>query len=245
MVARTGLRFGVVTLASSIVFVASIANADTPPTRAVIRGTGKDVSIVYQIRPTATAAATAHGSASAPAADPLSEAIRMKTTGASDAAVASYLATHEAQIPDVVDADVLLQLRRAGAGAPVVALLSSYAAVDIGETGEGGAPPPGAAADVTAYGGLEPDLVSMGYPFYGGGYGGGYAGGGWGRGGAWGRGGMFGKRGFGPGFGHHPAFHQNSAFLRFGNSFFPRPRPLPVFPGRSGGHTMARVGRPR
>ena len=243
MVARTGLRFAVLTLASaSAVSVFSIAGADTPPTRAVIRGTGKDVTIVYRIRP---ATPSAKAAATVPAADPLSEAIRMKTNGDSDAAVASYLAVHEAQIPDVVGADVLLQLRRAGAGAPVLALLSSYAAVDIGETGEGGAPPSGAPADVTAYGGLEPDLVSMGYPFYGGGYGGGYYGGGYAGNGAWGRWGMFGRRGLGPGFGHHPAFHRNSAFFRFGNSFFPRPHPLPVFPGRSGGHTVARVGRAR
>src|SRR5207245_9859853 len=95
--------------------------------------------------------------------------------GASDGAVTNYLVAHESRIPDIVGADVLLQLRRAGAGEPVLALLSSYAAVEIGETGEGGPPPSGAGADVTASGGLEPDLVSGGYPFYSGG--GGYAGG--------------------------------------------------------------------
>src|SRR5262249_40314531 len=116
MVNGTRLRFAALSLAAASASIA-VAVADTAPTRAVIRGSGKGVTIVYRIRPAAPAgsAGTAAGSPSAAPADPLSEAIRMKKAGASDGAVADYLTAHENQIPDIVGAETLVALRRAGA----------------------------------------------------------------------------------------------------------------------------------
>jgi hypothetical protein len=130
-------------------------------------------------------------------------------------------------------------LRKAGAGDPVIAFLSSNAAVDIGATAEDGVgpiqeiPAPGA-----PYAGAYPDLVSSGYPFYGaGGYGGygGYAG--YGHRGHFG--GAFGKMGrgfFGPNSGFFFGFGKG---FGHGHGFGPHPHPVPM--ARGGGHTRAAV----
>jgi hypothetical protein len=188
-------------------------------TRAVIRGTGKDVTIVY--RSGTKAAPLARASAEE---NPLGEAVQMKSRGASDESVISYLLLHRADIPPVVAAEAVRQLRKAGAGQPVIAFLSTLGAVDIGETGEGSeivAAPmtrigPGYAADM--------DWAAAGYPM-GGYYGtGGHFGPGglFGSGGRFGRGGHFGSHG-------HPFFFFHASKL-FGR-FFPLRRPMLVHQG--------------
>jgi|RhiMetdeSRZDD1v2_1073273.scaffolds.fasta_scaffold71762_5 hypothetical protein len=192
-----------------------VALADTPEsnTRAVIRGTGKDVTIVYRTSPKAPSVAEP-----STASDPLAEALRLKTGGDDDAAVIAFLYQNQAALPDVVDADVVRDFRRAGAGESVISALALLSAVDIGETGEGG-PVQGPQSSPEPPTGAYPDLVGMGYPFYGG-YGGGYGGGG----------GYFGGGHIRGGFGKH-VFHHRPLF-HFGNSFFPKPRPFPTHGSR-------------
>jgi hypothetical protein len=113
----------------------SAARGDTPSrTRVTIRGTGSDVVIERSAAPAARRVAEA----AAVSAGPLGEAIRLKARGAGDTAVISYLRTHQDELPPVVDSEDVKQLRKAGAGKSVVAYLATVAAVDIGETGEGG-----------------------------------------------------------------------------------------------------------
>src|SRR5262245_24349185 len=196
-----GLRRAVVVVVFALPF-ALLADTSETNTRAVIRGTGKDVTIVYrsstkpspQVRPSVEP-------------DPLSEAIRLKKTGEDDAAIIAFLQQNEADLPDVIDAEDVRELRRAGAGERVISALATLSAVDIGETGEGSPVrvlPPAAEPPSGAY----PDLVDMGYPFYGS-FGGGYFGGGGGR--------------FHGGFGKHVSPHR--PLFKFGKSFFPKPRP--------------------
>jgi hypothetical protein len=148
----------------------SFARADSQPRpRAVIRGTGSDVTIVYE---TPKAAATEVRASIAE--DPVSEALRLKSGGENDAAIIAFLRMRQASFPEVIDSDVLREFRIAGAGEDVISLLLKYTAVDIGETAEDAPvqelPPP-----LLASGGAYPDLVGMGYPFYGGGvFGGGF-----------------------------------------------------------------------
>ena len=183
-------------------------------TRATIRGTGNDVSIVYKgvaekapKRGATAASKLTGGPAPSPAeSELLSEATRMAEHGADDQSIINYFQTHQNQLPDVVDNDAIRKLRKAGAGQAVVGYLSHLSAVDIGETAEG-APqqyayanePPGYAND-SSY-----PSADMGYPFYGsyGGYGG--YGGGFHNRGHGGRHGFVGKNGpgFGFGFGSH------------------------------------------
>src|SRR5262245_30432933 len=177
-----------------------VALADTPDTntRAVIRGTGKDVTIVYRSSPRPQKQVSP-----SVAPDPMAEAIRLKRSGDDDAAIIAFLQQNEADLPDVIDADDVRELRRAGAGEHVISALATLSAVDVGETGEGSPvqvlPPP---AEPTS--GAYPDLVDMGYPFYGS-FGGGYFGGGGGR--------------------FHGGFGKHRPFFKFGKSFFPKPRP--------------------
>ena len=196
----SGLRRAAVV---AVVFASPIVLlADTPETntRAVIRGTGKDVTIVYRssTRPTSQVRPTV-------AADPLAEAMRLKKNGDDDSAVIAFLQRNEADLPDVIDTEVVRELRRAGAGESVISALAMLSAVDIGETGEGSPQQEIPLASEATYGGY-PDLVGMGYPFYGS-YGGGYFGGGR----------------FHGGFGKHVSHHR--PFFHFGNSSFPKPRP--------------------
>ena len=176
------------------------ARAETESqTQAVIRGTGKDVTIVY--RSSTKAAPLARALAEE---DPLGEAIQMKSRGASDESVISHLLLHRAEIPPVVAADAVGQFRKAGVGQPVIAFLSTLAAVDIGETGEGGEI---VAAPMTGIGpgyATGMDWAAAGYPM-GGYYG---AGGYFGLGGRFGRGGHFGAHG-------HPFVHGPKLFDHF------------------------------
>jgi len=146
-------------------------------------------------------------------------------------------------MPDVIGADELRRFRKAGAGDDVIAFLSTTAAVDIGATAEGGAMVAGLEGPDGggAYGGAYPDLVSSGYPFYGGGGYGGY--GGWGGlGGRWGWGGMrhgFIKRGFGGRDGFFLGF--GNGFGHFGRGFMPHPQLHPMHFARGGGTTHATI----
>lgn len=114
---------------------AADAPARTPPEKpkVTIRGTGKNVVIER------SDASPSEKAISLPpeAADPIDDAIALKTRGASDATVLSFLRAHEDGLPPIIDSQDVRRLRRAGAGRSVVNWLASAAAVDIGETGEG------------------------------------------------------------------------------------------------------------
>jgi hypothetical protein len=235
---NSGLRSALAAIGA--LCVSSLAVADSEQTtRPVIRGTGNDVTIVYQSemhpkKPAKawTAPAPAAASENAPAADdPLVKAVQMKSSGASDQSVIAFLQKNEVDMPDVVDADMLRDLRKAGAGDAVISLVSRYSAIDIGETAESAGAPVPQYYDPQAqeaYTGAFPDLANLGYPFYGGGgYGGGYGGGVW-----WG--GRFNR------FGPKVSPHGNvNVFVRSGHGFFPKSRPLPTrFPQRM---TMSRI----
>ncbi|HKD16358.1 MAG TPA: hypothetical protein VKG23_00725 [Thermoanaerobaculia bacterium] len=224
-----GLRSTPAAIAALCVSTLVMADSDQQTTRPVIRGSGSNVTIEYQskLQPKLSwsAPAPAVAPAETPAAEgPLDEAVRMKSAGASDQDVIAFLRKNQADMPDVVDADTIRDLRKAGAGDAVVALVSKFSAIDIGPTGEGSAVPPQAfepqEADTSAF----PDLANLGYPFYGGG--------GFGSGsGFW-----WGHRHFGPKF-----FPRKNVFFHFhvNKPFFPNARPLPAhFPQRM---TMSRI----
>ena len=129
-------------------------------TRVTIRGTGANVAIERTQAP-----ARKHSSrTSAIPAGAIGEAVALKSSGADDVTVIGYLRAHEAEIPPIIEAADVRQLRRAGAGKTVVAYLTSVAAVDIGETGEGyetalsSAPSPEPALEPSLYG------TPYGYP---------------------------------------------------------------------------------
>jgi len=225
---NSGLRSALAAIGA--LCLSSLALADSEQTtRPVIRGTGNDVTIVYQAKlpqkaapkflPNAPAAAPP---ASAAADDPLEQAVKMKSAGASDQTVMAFLRRNEVDMPDVVDADTIRDLRKAGAGDAVVALVSRYSAIDIGETAESAGAPvpqyydPQAAYAQEPYTGAFPDLANLGYPFYGGG---GY---GYGGGGVLGWGNRSNR------FGPKVTPHNKNVFFHFGQPFFPRPRPLPA-----------------
>src|SRR5437764_10737258 len=106
------LRFVLLSAASLI--AASRVRADTDPaTRPVIRGTGKDVQIVYRA-PRAASSARVTG-------NPVDEALRQKRAGASDRTVLAYLDGHRDDMPDIVGAAALRRFRQAGAGDSVIA----------------------------------------------------------------------------------------------------------------------------
>jgi hypothetical protein len=152
-------------LAFAAVVSISFARADSQPQpRAVIRGTGSDIRIVYETpRPPATEVRASLSE------DPVAEALRRKAGGENDGAIIAFLRMHQASFPEVIDSDVVREFRIAGAGEDVIAVLLTYTAVDIGETA-GGAPVQSLPEPQSAYAGAYPDLVGMGYPFYGGGY---------------------------------------------------------------------------
>jgi len=125
-------------------------------TRVTIRGTGSNVTIERAAAPFPGRATELPGARSA-----IREAVRLKTEGLDDEALLSYLRERRADLPRVVDAADVRRLRAAGAGESVMGYLSSVAALDIGETGEGGAPAPA----IEPYPG--PDLEAV----YGTGYG--------------------------------------------------------------------------
>ena len=152
-------------LALSALVPVSVARGETQSrTHVTIRGTGKSVAIERSEAPTRKRLSEA----TAILASPLGEAIRLKAQGASDRTVISYLRAHEAELPLVVDSEDVKQLREAGAGKSVVAYLTTVAAVEIGETGEG--PEAAVTAAPTSAIDLEtaPYGMSGGYPILGG-----------------------------------------------------------------------------
>jgi hypothetical protein len=216
-------RVGALVLVACASALASSATADEPSTsaqtRATIRGTGNDVSIVYKgvtdneksAKRGAVAARGVSKLTGGPSPSPaesalLTEATRMAEHGADDQSIIHYFQTHQNQLPEVVDNDAVRRLRKAGAGQAVVGYLSHLSAVDIGETAEG-APPQYASNEAPGYAGDSSyPSADMGYPFYGsyGGYGG-YGGF---HNGAHGRRGFIGRNGPGFGFGFpHPSPH--------------------------------------
>jgi hypothetical protein len=205
MVTVSGRRSALsVALAAALPSTAALADTPTPAGRAVIRGTGSHVTIVYE-----TPKARATEVRASLAEDPVAAALRHKTSGEDDAAIIAFLRMHQASLPEVIDSEIVQDFRRAGAGEDVISVLASFTAVDIGETAEGGPiqqlPP---APDVP-YAGAYPDFVGMGYPSFGSDGGGYFAGGDFG----------FGKGHFGRKFGGH-GFRGRDGF-RFGKPSFP------------------------
>ena len=149
---------------STLVPVSAALGDAQSRTRVTIRGTGSIVSIersearVRKRLSEATAIPTG----------PLGEAVHLKAQGASDTAIISYLRAREAELPPVVGSEDVKQLREAGAGKSVVAYLTTVAAVEIGETGEG--PEAAVTAAPTSAIDLEtaPYGMSGGYPILGG-----------------------------------------------------------------------------
>jgi hypothetical protein len=223
----TDLRARSAVLAAVGAAAISSARADSAQTtRAVIRGTGSDVQVVYEA-PTAPPRL-----GRAVAFDPMAEALRRKASGADDANVVGFLRQHLADLPPTIDSSVVREFRRAGAGDSVVDFLSTHTALDIGVTAES-APrgAPSGSAETLSPGDAYSDLAGSGYPFYGSAYG--YGGSGYAPGGA--------RRGFpGPRFGFpgRGPLLPSHAFEFFRQQ--PKPRPLPSNPGRP--HMS---GRPR
>ncbi len=211
---RSGLGFAAIAVAAlASLSLASSVRADSDGnTRAVIRGTGTDVTIVYLVPKTSPPKVEA-----TLMADPVSEALRRKTSGGDDASIIAFLRLNQADLPNVIDADIVRDFRRAGAGQPLIAVLSTFAAVDIGETAEGAPVQILQPSSDVAYAGSYPDLVGMGYPFYSS-YGGAY----------------FGDS-FGPRFGRHG---KRSGF-RSGKPSFPKGHSAKVRPSQTHGRRGA------
>ncbi len=150
--------------------LASLALADTEPsgqTRATIRGTGKDITIVYvgvKNPPAARAGTAARG-------DAMAEATRLAAGGADDDSLIAYFRTHQVELPPIVSAEAVERLRQAGAGAAVITDLSRMTALDIGETGEGS---PVTYTSEAVQQGYDFPSADAGYPYYGYGMYGGY-----------------------------------------------------------------------
>jgi hypothetical protein len=157
-----------------VAFAAVLAMASSAAARAdaearthvTIRGTGSNITI----QETQAPARRPFFEKSSFPSGAIGEAVRLKTEGADDVRVIAYLRVHEGQLPPVIEAADVRQLRKAGAGKSVVAYLATVAAVDVGETGEGREP--------AVSNGLLPE-TEAGTPVYGMPYGypvaGGYA----------------------------------------------------------------------
>jgi len=161
--------FATVRLAVAALLVlasSSVAWGDAPParTRVTIRGSGSNVTIEETKapvrRPVFERKAVSH--------DALDEAIQLKAEGVSDGMLVAYLRAHEAELPPVIEAAAMTRLRKAGAGKSVAAYLVTVAAVDIGETGEGGGPAVSSSYAPETESGTPAYDASSGYPFYGG-----------------------------------------------------------------------------
>jgi hypothetical protein len=130
--------------AARVAFAAVLAMASSAAARAdtrarthvTIRGTGSNITI----QETQTPARRRFFEKSSFPSGAIGEAVRLKTEGADDVRVIAYLRAHEGQLPPVIEASDVRQLRKAGAGKSVVAYLATVAAVDVGETGEGREP---------------------------------------------------------------------------------------------------------
>jgi len=164
-------RLRLIVRAVVLIALARCAQAETDSqTQAVIRGTGKDVTIVYRSSVTTrshTLPAAPHAPTPAVADDTvLTEAAQMKTRGASDESIIAYLRIHQAELPTVVSTETVDQLRQAGVGRPVIASLSTLTAVEIGELGEGAVvmtAPPSGSEDLGWDGGGYPGGGYYGY----------------------------------------------------------------------------------
>ena len=155
--------------------VGTCALADTPAadqSRATIRGTGSDVSIVYrgtakpQVGPGPRQGAKAGRVEAAPRSDVLTEATRLAAGGADAGSLIAYLRTHQADLPVIVSADAMRRLKKAGAGPAVATELTRLAAVDIGDTAQGNPPADRVFAAQAEAGEELPSFYSNGYPFY-------------------------------------------------------------------------------
>ena len=112
----------------------SATRADTPPrSQVTIRGTGTNVRLE------ATGAPIRKRSLQKRlvSAGALDDAIALKAAGADDSTVLAHLRVHQGELPVVIGAEDVQQLRKAGAGKSVFAYLATVSAVDIGPTGEG------------------------------------------------------------------------------------------------------------
>lgn len=153
--------------------VATSALADTPASdqsRATIRGTGSDVTIVYRgkAKPQVGPGPNAKSSRveAAPRADVLTEAARLAAGGADEGSLISYLRTHQADLPVIVSADAMRRLKKAGAGPAVASELTRLSAVDIGDTAQGNPPVDRVFGAPPEMGEESPSFYSNGYPVY-------------------------------------------------------------------------------
>ena len=151
--------FKQVTVAAVLAVLPAVAAAsdspgDTSPgrQRVTIRGTGSSVEIERT-----QASARKQSSPATEPAGVIDQAADLKARGASDASIVDYLRAHQASLPPIIEARDIRTLRKAGAGQAVVTWLTTVAAVDIGETGEGheavvSAAPPSAESEGFPYG---------------------------------------------------------------------------------------------
>ena len=132
--------------------------------RATIRGSGKDVTIVYRGRFSASRPPGAR--TASPGDAVLAEAVRLKSGGADDSSVLAYLQKHQSELAPVTGIETVRQLRRAGASASFLSALSKLTALEIGETGEGA---PVSTAYASEIGGSDDAFpfanAQGGYPF--------------------------------------------------------------------------------
>jgi hypothetical protein len=143
---------------------AGTALADTPAgTHVTIRGSGTNIAIERTEAPARRPPSQKEGAAG----DAIVEAARLKAGGADDASVVAYLRAHQSDLPPVVGAEDARRLRRAGAGRAVFDYLTTVAAVEIGETGEGREP--AASSEAVAASDLEAPVydVPSSYPYVG------------------------------------------------------------------------------
>ena len=140
--------------------------APVAQSRATIRGSGKDVTIVYRGRSPASRPVAAR--TASPGDAVLAEAVRLKSGGADDSSVLAYLQNHQSELAPVTGIETVRQLRRAGASASFLSALSKLTALEIGETGEGAPVSTAYASEI----GVSDDAFPFanaqgGYPFYG------------------------------------------------------------------------------
>ena len=166
----TDFRVRSAVLAAVAAAAVSSARADSgQATRVVIRGTGNDVEVVYQV----PAAPPRLGFVGAPAADPVREALALQASGAGDSSVVAFLQRRQADLPAVIDASVVREFAR-----PARAIRSSdfsrrtWRSTSAGRRRPSREPrrPPARRWRIPAA--ITRTAAGAGYPFYGaGGYG--------------------------------------------------------------------------
>jgi hypothetical protein len=147
------------------VVIARTSAADelaTPP-HVTIRGTGNSISIERSVAGTPRFLAPG-----VPRSPVLAQAADLKEAGTTDAALVGYLKAHAAELPNLIDFEMVSRLQSAGAGRTVIAYLTTVSAVEIGPTGAvGGAHEEPEEAPVPAEAYMSNEL-----PIWYGGYGG-------------------------------------------------------------------------